>query len=179
MKRSSKSSRNLTFNLTLSAIFAAIITVSIVVLRYPISYSTLGGYVHIGDTFIYLAAILLPLPYAIAAAAIGGALADLSVGALVYIIPTAIIKGCMCLFFINRDKTKKLLCKRNVIAVVVAGLLGSVGYYFTDVILLRNFISPLPTFVFGLTQPLASGILFVLIAGILDKRGLLLKYLKK
>ena len=36
-----------------------------------------GGYIHLGDALIYLAAVLLPAPYAMAAGAIGGGLADL------------------------------------------------------------------------------------------------------
>ena len=35
-----------------------------------------AGYTHAGDGIIYLAACLLPAPYAAAAGAIGGALAD-------------------------------------------------------------------------------------------------------
>jgi len=39
-----------------------------------------GGYLHFGDTLIYVAASLLPQPYALLAAAIGGGLADLPCG---------------------------------------------------------------------------------------------------
>ena len=35
-----------------------------------------GGYIHFGDSLIYIAAALLPTPYAHASAAIGGGLAD-------------------------------------------------------------------------------------------------------
>ena len=50
-----------------------------------------GGYIHFGDAIIYLTATLLPAPYAIAAAAIGGGLADL-LTAPMWILPTIIIK---------------------------------------------------------------------------------------
>ena len=52
----------------MAALFAAIITV---VTAYVLRIPTGNGYIHLGDSFIFLAASLLPLPYAIAAAAVG------------------------------------------------------------------------------------------------------------
>ena len=54
--------------LTVTALFAAAITVmTAYMLHIPIPT---GGYIHLGDTLIYLAACLLPFPYAAAAATI-------------------------------------------------------------------------------------------------------------
>ena len=54
--------------LVTAALFAAAITVvTAYLLHIPIPT---GGYIHLGDTLIYLAACLLPVPYAAAAAAI-------------------------------------------------------------------------------------------------------------
>ncbi len=51
-----------------AALFAAIICITIAYfLHIPIGGN--GGFVHIGDAFIYLAAVLLPTPYAAFAAA--------------------------------------------------------------------------------------------------------------
>ena len=61
--------------LTASAMFAAMITLTTAYL-FHIPVGVNGGYIHFGDAFIYLAAGLLPMPYACAAAAIGGGLAD-------------------------------------------------------------------------------------------------------
>lgn len=50
--------------LTVTAMFAAAITVTTAyLLHIPIPT---GGYVHLGDALIYLAACLLPVPYAAA-----------------------------------------------------------------------------------------------------------------
>ena len=58
-----------------TALFAAAITVmTAYMLHIPIPT---GGYIHLGDALIYLAACLLPAPYAAAAAAIGAGMADL------------------------------------------------------------------------------------------------------
>lgn len=55
-------------NLTLSAMFAAVIMLMILYL-FHIPVGSSGGYVHFGDAFIYLAACFLPMPYACGAAA--------------------------------------------------------------------------------------------------------------
>ena len=62
--------------LTLTGLMAAMITMmTAYICHIPIGVN--GGYIHFGDSIIYLAAVLLPTPYALAAAAIGGGLADL------------------------------------------------------------------------------------------------------
>ena len=63
-------------NLTSAGLFAAMITLTTAYI-FHIPYGSNGGYIHFGDTLIYLAAVLLPRPYAIAAATIGGGMADL------------------------------------------------------------------------------------------------------
>ena len=61
--------------LVLSAMFAAIIALTITYLFHIPTGVT--GYIHLGDAFIYLAGSFLPAPYACAAAALGGGLADI------------------------------------------------------------------------------------------------------
>ena len=62
--------------MTLTGLFAAMITLMTAYICH-IPYGANGGYIHFGDALIYIAAVLLPRPYALAAAAIGGGLADL------------------------------------------------------------------------------------------------------
>ena len=57
--------------LTLTGIFAALICLfTAYICHIPVGPN--GGYLHFGDTFIYVAASLLPQPYALLAGAIGG-----------------------------------------------------------------------------------------------------------
>ncbi len=155
--------------LVLSGVFAAIICVTTMFPHLPVGIN--GGYVHIGDTFIYLAASFLSPAYAVAASAIGSGLADLMV-APIYIIPTVIIKSLMALTF--TAKGNKILCKHNVLAAVFAGIICTVGYYIAEVILAGNFISPLISAIQGIIQPVLSGIIYVVIASVIDKkRGIL------
>ena len=60
--------------MTLTGLFAAMITLMTAYICH-IPYGANGGYIHFGDALIYIAAVLLPRPYALAAAAIGGGLA--------------------------------------------------------------------------------------------------------
>ena len=111
-----------TLHIVIAAMFAAMVAVmtAFVQIKTPT-----GGYVHLGDSMIYLTASFLPLPYAVAASAIGGGIADL----LVYpetIIYTIIIKAVNALFF--SSKGDKLLTKRNALMTIPSGLVTVVGY---------------------------------------------------
>ena len=65
-----KSKTNKLLLLVLSALFAAMITVMTAFL-FHIPIGVNGGYLHFGDALIYLAASMLPTPYACIAAAVG------------------------------------------------------------------------------------------------------------
>lgn len=67
-----------------------------------IPYGANGGYIHFGDALIYLAAVFLPRPYALAAAAIGGGVADL-LTAPMWIPATVIIKMMIVLPFSGKQ----------------------------------------------------------------------------
>lgn len=155
-----------TRNIVLTAVFAAFICISIVFLpRIPTGFNE--GYIHLGDIVIYLAATFLPLPYGMAAAAIGGGLADIMAGAAVWTLPTIIIKAAMAMFFTSKEV--KILNKRNKRAVIIAGLTGWIGYYFAGAIISGNFAAPLVTLPIEALQPIGSGVIFVFIAHYLDK----------
>lgn len=68
--------RQQTLKLTMTGVFAAMITIMTAYICH-VPYGANGGYIHFGDALIYVAAVFLPRPYAMAAAAIGGGMADL------------------------------------------------------------------------------------------------------
>lgn len=149
----------------MAGIFAALTFLATYLLHIP---TTNGGYIHIGDTIIYLAASFMPPPFAAPAAAIGGALSDaLSPGSAVWIIPTVIIKPLMALFFTS--KSKKIICKRNVIAIFLAAVVSLTGYALASGIVYGNFIAPLLQLPLDSLQPVVCGILFVIVGSAFDK----------
>jgi uncharacterized repeat protein (TIGR04002 family) len=148
--------------LTTAGVFAAVIFVSTYLLHIPIGSS---GYIHPGDTFIYLSACILPTPYAAVAAAIGAAFSD-GLAAPIYIPATLVIKAVLTLFFTY--KSEKIINKRSVIAIFLAGITGLLGYFLWEWICFGLYPAALNV-PLGSLQPIGSGILFVLIGLSLDR----------
>ena len=91
--------------LCLAALFAGAIAVTTAyLLHIPIPT---GGYIHLGDALIYLAACLLPAPYAVGAAMVGAGLADLLTAPL-WVVPTLLIKALVGLLFTSRVRPGRL-----------------------------------------------------------------------
>lgn len=149
------------------AAFAAAITITTAyVLHIPLPG---GGYIHLGDTLIYLCASLLPTPWAVAAGAIGGGLADLLTYPL-YVIPTIIVKAVICLPFTN--KRDRVICPRNVAAIFISGLLSPTLYGAADMVISGTAAAFIPQFLGTLIQSAGSGIIFVVLAFAVDRLNL-------
>ena len=108
--------------IVMSAVFAAMVASLTFFPKIPAGM----GYIHLGDSIVFLAACILPLPYALCAAAVGGALADLLSGYAQWIVPTLVIKALITLTFWG--KSAGILTRRKVLALVPAGLITVVGY---------------------------------------------------
>lgn len=147
----------------ISGIFVALIFVFTAYIHVPVH----TGYTHVGDGFIYIAASLLPLPYGIFAGAIGAALADFLSGYVIYAPASAVIKALTVLCFSR--KSKRIICTRNMLALIPSLLLCVGGYYIYEAILAQNFISPLAGVVGNIIQTALSGVLFVVLGMALDK----------
>lgn len=154
-------------SLVTAALFAAAITVmTAYLLHIPLPT---GGYIHLGDTLIYLAACLLPTPYAAVAAAVGAGLADL-LTAPMWVVPTLIIKALIVLPFTSREEN--LSCRRNWIAVGIAGIFSPAAYALAGCFLAGTAAAFLPQFLGTLVQGVGSGALFLALAPALDGMGL-------
>ncbi len=161
-------------NMVLAALFAAMVYVMTAFVHIP----THQGYVHIGDGIIYLAAALLPTPYAIGAAAIGAGLSDYLSGYAVWVLPTAIIKALTAMVFTHKKPT--IVNKRNLLAVIPAGVICVGGYYIAGTLLavlsgtpltgaLVASLADVPT---NLIQVVGSTVLFAALGVSLDKSGI-------
>ena len=151
--------------LTTAGIFAALITFfTAFFVHIPVGAN--GGYIHFGDALIYIAACLLPTPYAIAAAAIGGGLADL-LTAPMWTIATIIIKSLLVLSFTSRNE--KILCRRNIIAPWIAFIISAFGYYIAEAILFGGWAALIASITGSLVQSGGSAIFFYILAYALDK----------
>ena len=148
--------------LSRSAVFAAMIAALTFFVKIPVG----NGYIHIGDSVIYIAACVLPAPYAMAAAGIGGALSDALGGYAAYIIPTFIIKALITLPYTSKKNT--VLIKRNVFMVIPAGVI-SVGGYFAAAWFLYGGAGAAAGLPGDIIQAAGSAALFFVFALMLDK----------
>ena len=159
--------------MTTTAMFTAIITV----LTACFQIKTVNdGYIHFGDSMIYLAACLLPAPYAIFAGSVGGAMADILSGSAVWALPTLIIKALNTLPFIfamkylrKKESDSKIITKTMIIMSAVSGIITIVGYWLAEGILFGFAASTIGTVLRGFIQPGCSAILFVCVGTVLDR----------
>lgn len=153
--------------LSITAVFAALITImTAYVFHIPVPIA--GGYMHFGDSLIYLAAAVLPTPYAMLAAAIGGGLADL-LTAPMWALPTMVIKALITLPFSNKED--KIFTNRNKIAPVLSYFISGTGYFLANNLIFNSGVAILTSFGASLIQSGGSAITFYVLAAFLDRSG--------
>lgn len=158
-----------------AGVFAALICVLTAFLQIPIISGQ--GYVHLGDAVIYLAASILPTPYAAAAAAIGGGLADVLSGSPVWAPATIIIKALLTLSFTS--KKTKMLCGRNALASAIGMPITVAGYYVAEALIYGSWVTPAASVIWNVAQAGASAAVFIIAAAALDKLSFKEKFSKQ
>lgn len=155
--------------LTLTAMFAAITTAATALLKI----GTPIGYVHAGDTVVYLAASVLPFPFGIIASAIGGSFADLMSGYAVWMLPTAIIKALNALmftlsgFYLRKKGSTKIINIPNLLMMIPAAVV-TVGGYFISEIIMYDLTAAVAEIIPNCVQALTASLLYVVIGLGLD-----------
>lgn len=147
----------------IAGIFTAIVFVFTAYLHIP-SHT---GYTHVGDGFIYLAACMLPLPYAMFVGAGGALLADCLTGYAIWAPGSIIIKTVAVLFFSR--KSARIISIRNLLALIPAWAVCIGGYYLYEALITGNFVAPLSGIPGYITQSVLSSILFVVAGMAMDK----------
>ena len=144
--------------LALGGMLSAVILVMTVGLHLPVPAT--GGYVHLGDGFIFLTAAVLG-PYAALAAGIGSALADLLGGYFIYIPATFLIKAIVALaaYLLNKKIKNILVCA------LIAEIFMILGYYIYSVILTGSIIASLS----GIPTNAVQGVVGAILGCILVK----------
>ncbi len=155
-------------SLTLAGVFAAVIFSVTFLLHIPAGAG--GGYIHVGDAFVYLAASLFPAPLAMAAGAIGAGLSDLMTpGAAAWILPTVIIKPLCCLAFSYR--TDKILTRGNLLAMAPAALITTCGYGIAAAVIGGDISVAVAELPVTLIQSSASSLCYAGLGAALDRTG--------
>lgn len=113
---------------TQSALFTAL---AAVLTMFP-HFITPTGYVHFGDSIIYIAAALLGPISGTLVGAVGHSLADIISGYPIYALPTFIIKGIMG-FVIGKILYNKRDTKHILLAGFVALFIVTIGYFVAEI----------------------------------------------
>jgi uncharacterized membrane protein len=160
-----------TKQLAIIGLLTALVTVATMAIKIPITAT--GGYVNLGDSMIFLAAILFGWRYGMIAGGLGSALADILGGYGQWAIPTLIVKGLMGLIVgkIADQDNDKVLNLRNILSLICGILWMTLGYYLTGAVMLKSFIVPLSEAPFNLIQGSIGALIFSPLGIALKKSG--------
>jgi len=154
-----------TRRLILAAILASLtfVVTAFTMVRVPFLPAR-EAYFHAGDAIIYLSGMVLG-PLAAFTAGLGSALADLYLGATIYIPATLVIKAVMggvAGWFLFNKTEEKTPAGRIVLGLAIPALWMSVGYYLYEVAVLQiNWIVNLPGLLINLAQGAVGIILYL------------------
>ncbi len=157
------------YKTTLTALFAAIVCVTTLVVQIP---TPSKGYMNLGDCFVLLSVWMLGLPCGTLAAGVGSMLADIFSGYAYYAPATLIIKSLMAVaayFVIKRFKVpgaKKYDVVCRITSGVAAEAVMIVGYFLYESIIYSwaAALAGVPAnAVQGLTGIVASVIIFIIL----------------
>lgn len=158
------------YKICLTGLMAAIIAVFTAFIKFNTGIN--DGYLHFGDSMIYLAGCILG-PYGIISAAIGGALADILAGAAVWAIPTAIIKSLNCIPFVIashyyvKKKPFRILNVYTALMTIPSALITIFCYLLASG-LMYSFPSAWTEVPFSIIQATGSAIIFFVVGAALD-----------
>ena len=163
MKKSTK-------NICFTAMFAAMVF-ALTMLHIPIG----TGYIHVGDSVIYIVALLLGGPWAFLSAAIGAVLADVVSGYAVYAIPSLIVKSLIAVpFVLEAKKSDKLLSIKTALFTVLSGAITVLGYYIAELIIYGE--GAIGAVLANVVQAAGSAVVFIVLAFALDKSNIKKKF---
>ena len=127
--------KNTTQKIVIAAMLASLTCVATMIIKIP---SPLKGYLNLGDCVVLLSGWMLSPAYALLAAGLGSALADLFSGYLMYAPATFVIKGCMAFmaYYVFKLLHKKMgILPSRIISGIVAELIMVLGYFVFEGIL--------------------------------------------
>lgn len=164
-----------TKKLVAAGLMAALITVGTMIISVP---TPTKGYIHIGDSLVYLSGILLGPVIGGLAAGIGSLLSDLFLGYAVYAVPTFIIKaldavvvGTIYLKFTNEESSLTKKMASYILAFVFGGAIMAFGYLIFESFL-YGFLPATAGLAGNIVQAIGGGIIGFPLLVALEKAGL-------
>lgn len=184
-KHTSGSSRSEKSDNTLIFVTTAMMTAMVMIATTFFKIPNAMGYIHLGDGFVLLAAIILPKKYACFAGGVGAGLADIYGGYAVWAPWTLVIKIVMVLivqlffdFLTKRASNGKHIAKiagipfAELFAYVLAVLWTVSGYYIAQGFISRNWIAPVADVPGNVLQAAVGSVIAILVSVTLGKTSL-------
>ena len=184
-KHTSGSSRSEKSDNTLIFVTTAMMTAMVMIATTFFKIPNAMGYIHLGDGFVLLAAIILPKKYACFAGGVGAGLADIYGGYAVWAPWTLVIKIVMVLivqlffdFLTKRASNGKHIAKiagipfAELFAYVLAVLWTVSGYYIAQGFISGNWIAPVADIPGNVLQAAVGSIITILVSVTLEKTSL-------
>ncbi len=166
-----------TSKLVITALMLCLVLLATIAIRIPSPFTQ--GYVHLGDTMIFVSVLLLGKKNGAIAAGFGSAMADILGGFAIYAPWTLIIKALMAfimgLFIEIATKRKKSLAKFagvpiiQIIGMIIAGVIMVVGYCLVDGAFAGNILAGVLGIPFNIGQFVVGMVLAVILAMALYK----------
>ena len=148
---------------------AMLTALAAVLTMFPQIPTGTGGYVHFGDSIIYLAAVFMGPWAGAAVGAIGHSLADLMSGYAVFALPTFFIKGCIG-YTVGKIISGKPSRKRLLLAALAALAIVTLGYFLIE-LPLYGIAAALVVFISSPIQWLMSIVASALFISLIQKIG--------
>ena len=184
-KHTSGSSRSEKSDNTLIFVTTAMMTAMVMIATTFFKIPNAMGYIHLGDGFVLLAAIILPKKYACFAGGVGAGLADIYGGYAVWAPWTLVIKIVMVLivqlffdFLTKRASNGKHIAKiagipfAELFAYVLAVLWTVSGYYVAQGFISGNWIAPVADVPGNVLQASVGAVIAILVSVALGKTSL-------
>lgn len=184
-KHTSGSSRSEKSDNTLIFVTTAMMTAMVMIATTFFKIPNAMGYIHLGDGFVLLAAIILPKKYACFAGGVGAGLADIYGGYAVWAPWTLVIKIVMVLivqlffdFLTKRASNGKHIAKiagipfAELFAYVLAVLWTVSGYYIAQGFISGNWIAPVADVPGNVLQAAVGSVIAILVSITLGKTSL-------
>lgn len=135
---------NKTSLLVKTALLTALVFVCTILLKIPVGPDC---YIHLGDAVIVLSVLMLPIPYACFAGAVGATLADLLGGFAFWAPWTFAVKLIMVLimgFLVNKS--------REFIGLVAGSIVAILGYFVSEYMLFGSWLPAATCIPFNIIQ---------------------------
>ena len=184
-KHTSGSSRSEKNDNTLIFVTTAMMTAMVMIATTFFKVPNAMGYIHLGDGFVLLAAIILPKKYACFAGGVGAGLADIYGGYAVWAPWTLVIKIVMVLivqlffdFLTKRASNGKHIAKiagipfAELFAYVLAVLWTVSGYYVAQGFISGNWAAPIADVPGNVLQAAVGSVIAILVSVTLGKTSL-------